>query len=60
MRCKASGRYRFLTPDQLIAEVRTRDHYGPIVLHPLVGGMPVEEAWKSVQLLTDIVLPALS
>jgi hypothetical protein len=29
------------------------------VLHPLVGGMPVDEAWKSVQLLTDVVLPAL-
>lgn len=28
-------------------------------MHPLVGAMPVEEAWKSVQLLTDQVLPAL-
>lgn len=57
---KASGRYRFLTPDQLIAEVREVDDYGPIVLHPLVGGMPVDEAWKSVQLLADVVLPALT
>ncbi|QLL07275.1 LLM class flavin-dependent oxidoreductase [Mycobacterium vicinigordonae] len=58
---KASGRYRFLTPEQLIAEVRGAEHcYGPIVLHPLVGGMPVDEAWKSVQLLTDKVLPVLS
>jgi alkanesulfonate monooxygenase SsuD/methylene tetrahydromethanopterin reductase-like flavin-dependent oxidoreductase (luciferase family) len=57
---KASGRYRFLTPDQLIAEVRDAPDYGPIVLHPLVGGMPVEEAWKSVQLLVDKVVPALS
>jgi hypothetical protein len=30
------------------------------VLHPLVGGMPVDEAWKSVQLLVDSVLPALT
>lgn len=57
---KASGRYRFLTPDQLIAEVRDADNYGPLVMHPLVGGMPVDEAWKSVQLLTDKVLPALA
>jgi hypothetical protein len=56
---KASGRYRFLTPDQLIAEVRESDEYGPLVMHPLVGGMPVDEAWKSVQLLTDKVLPAV-
>jgi hypothetical protein len=30
------------------------------VLHPLVGGMPVDEAWKSLQLLTDRVQPALA
>ena len=57
---RASRRYRFLTPEQLIAEVRGADNYGPLVLHPLVGGMPVDEAWKSVQLLTDSVLPALT
>jgi alkanesulfonate monooxygenase SsuD/methylene tetrahydromethanopterin reductase-like flavin-dependent oxidoreductase (luciferase family) len=57
---KASGRYRFLTPDELITEVRDTSNYGPIVLHPLVGGMPVEEAWKSVQLLVDQVVPALT
>jgi alkanesulfonate monooxygenase SsuD/methylene tetrahydromethanopterin reductase-like flavin-dependent oxidoreductase (luciferase family) len=56
---RASGRYRFLTPDQLIAEVRGADDYGPLVLHPLVGGMPIDEAWTSVQLLVDRVLPAL-
>jgi alkanesulfonate monooxygenase SsuD/methylene tetrahydromethanopterin reductase-like flavin-dependent oxidoreductase (luciferase family) len=57
---RASGRYRFLTPDQLIAEVRDATDYGPMVLHPLVGGMPVDEAWKSVQLLVDKVVPALA
>ncbi|WP_328356338.1 LLM class flavin-dependent oxidoreductase [Mycobacterium sp. NBC_00419] len=57
---RASGRYRFLTPEELIAEVRGAEDFGPITLHPLVGGMPIEEAWKSVQLLTDEVLPALS
>lgn len=57
---RASGRYRFLTPDELIAEVRGAENYGPLVLHPLVGGMPIDEAWKSVQLLTDKVLPALA
>jgi alkanesulfonate monooxygenase SsuD/methylene tetrahydromethanopterin reductase-like flavin-dependent oxidoreductase (luciferase family) len=56
---RASGRYRFLTPDQLIAEIRDAADYGPLVLHPLVGGMPVDEAWKSLQLLVEKVLPAL-
>jgi len=53
-------RYRFLTPDQIIAEVRDSGNHGPIVLHPLVGGMPDDEAWNSVQLLVDKVLPALT
>jgi hypothetical protein len=55
---KAAGRYRFMTPEELIADVSANPH-DHIVLHPLVGAMPVEEAWKSVQLLTDEVLPAL-
>lgn len=55
---RAAGRYRFMSPEQLIADVKENpdDH---IVLHPLVGAMPIDEAWKSVQLLTDEVLPAL-
>jgi len=56
---RASGRYRFLTPDELIAEYRSAPDFGPITLHPLVGAMPVEAAWESVRLLTDSVLPAL-
>jgi len=57
---RASGKYRILTPDELIAEIRGTDQYGPLVMHPLVGGMPVDAAWQSVQLLTDTVLPALT
>ena len=49
-----------MTPDQLIAEVRGAPDFGPLVLHPLVGAMPVDEAWKSVELLVDKVLPALA
>lgn len=57
---RASGRYRFLTPGELIAEIRDSDDYGPLVMHPLVGGMPADEAWRSVQLLADRVLPAFA
>jgi alkanesulfonate monooxygenase SsuD/methylene tetrahydromethanopterin reductase-like flavin-dependent oxidoreductase (luciferase family) len=57
---KASGRYRFLTPDELVAEVRECPDYGSMMFHPLVGGMPIDEAWKSVQLLTDKVIPQLA
>jgi hypothetical protein len=56
---RASGRYRFLTPDELVAEARDCPDYGPMVFHPLVGGMPIDEAWKSVQLFIDVVMPQL-
>lgn len=55
---KASSKYRFLTPEQLLEEAQDPD-YGPMVFHPVVGGMPVDEAWRSVQLLTDKVIPHL-
>lgn len=57
---RASGRYRFLTPDELVAEAEDCPDYGAMVFHPLVGGMPIDEAWKSVQLFTDDVIPRLS
>lgn len=57
---RASGRYRFLTPDELVREANDSADFGAMVFHPLVGGMPINEAWKSVQLFTDEVLPNLS
>ena len=56
---RASGRYRVLTPDQLLDELAEQGAEASVTLHPLVGGMPVDEAWKSVHLLTDQVLPRL-
>jgi alkanesulfonate monooxygenase SsuD/methylene tetrahydromethanopterin reductase-like flavin-dependent oxidoreductase (luciferase family) len=52
-------RYRFMTPAELIADIRANPR-DPLVLHPLVGAMPIDEAWKSVQLLTDEVLPEVT
>ncbi|HUO39645.1 MAG TPA: hypothetical protein VMU34_18190 [Mycobacterium sp.] len=61
-----------MTPDELIRDLAAdaeradaeradaeRADAEPLVLHPLVGGMPLDEAWKSLHLLTDHVLPAL-
>ncbi|MEU1852068.1 LLM class flavin-dependent oxidoreductase [Streptomyces sp. NPDC019990] len=51
---RAEGVYRILTPEQCA---------GPgldsCVLHPLAGGMPVEEGWRSLQLFCEQVLPVL-
>lgn len=52
---RASGQYRVLTPDELVAEAS-----GFVSLHPLMGGLPVEEAWRSLRLLETEVLPRLS
>jgi alkanesulfonate monooxygenase SsuD/methylene tetrahydromethanopterin reductase-like flavin-dependent oxidoreductase (luciferase family) len=52
---RAEGVYRVLTPDECVA--LGHDTY---VLHPLAGGMPLEEGWRSLRLFTEEVLPALA
>ena len=42
----------FLTP----IRPRVRRRCGVRTLHPLVGGMPIDEAWRSVELFADAVL----
>ncbi|MFE9119708.1 LLM class flavin-dependent oxidoreductase [Streptomyces sp. NPDC007172] len=51
---RAEGVYRVLTPEQCAALASDS-----LVLHPLCGGMPVDEAWNSLHLFCDRVLPAL-
>ena len=51
---RAAGQYRVVTPDELVAEAS-----GFVSLHPLMGGLPVEEAWSSLRLIETDVLPRL-
>ncbi|OYP15151.1 LLM class flavin-dependent oxidoreductase [Streptomyces sp. FBKL.4005] len=51
---RAEGVYRVLTPEQCVAQ-----GLDSLVLHPLVGGMPVEEGWRSLRLFAERVVPAL-
>ncbi|PTM86220.1 LLM class flavin-dependent oxidoreductase [Streptomyces sp. VMFN-G11Ma] len=51
---RAEGIYRILTPDQCVQQGLDN-----LVLHPLAGGMPVEEGWRSLQLFAEQVLPQL-
>lgn len=51
---RASGQYRVLTPDELVAEAD-----GFVSLHPLMGGLPVDEAWSSLRLIETEVMPQL-
>jgi alkanesulfonate monooxygenase SsuD/methylene tetrahydromethanopterin reductase-like flavin-dependent oxidoreductase (luciferase family) len=51
---RAEGVYRVLTPGQCV-ELGLDN----LVLHPLAGGMPVEEGWRSLRLFAERVVPEL-
>jgi alkanesulfonate monooxygenase SsuD/methylene tetrahydromethanopterin reductase-like flavin-dependent oxidoreductase (luciferase family) len=57
---RKSGRYLILTPDELVDRLRARGGRGFVALYPLCGGMPIDEGWRSLHLLTDQVLPRLA
>jgi alkanesulfonate monooxygenase SsuD/methylene tetrahydromethanopterin reductase-like flavin-dependent oxidoreductase (luciferase family) len=56
---RAEGIYRILTPDEAIAMGKA-DPMVNFAFHPLIGGMPIDAAWQSLQLYADKVLPALT
>lgn len=56
---RAEGIYQVCTPDELVDRLGAAGPGGFVTLHPLVGGMPIDEGWKSLQLYTDAVLPRL-
>jgi alkanesulfonate monooxygenase SsuD/methylene tetrahydromethanopterin reductase-like flavin-dependent oxidoreductase (luciferase family) len=56
---RTSGRYRVLTPEQYLAELRDARPFAIGQLHPLMGGIPPEVAWQSLRLLEQRVLPNL-
>ncbi|MCU1587872.1 MAG: hypothetical protein JWN31_1365, partial [Frankiales bacterium] len=56
---RAGDVYLVATPDELVERCRS----GEIRLlstHPLCGGMPAEPSWECLELLSSVVMPALS
>lgn len=51
---KQEGKYRVLTPEQAIQTVLES---GSLHLAPLTGGVPLDIAWRSLQLFEDAVQP---
>ncbi len=51
---REEGIYVVMTPEEAIAEAASA---GNVVLHPLVGGMPVDAGWECINLFLDEVLP---
>ncbi len=57
---RREGVYRIVTPEECVALAReSGDDGSGLVLHPLCGGMPVEEGWRSLRLFAEKVLPQL-
>lgn len=53
---RACGDYAVVTPDKCVEMVRES---GQLRLHPLMGGLPPELAWESLELVASEVLPRL-
>jgi alkanesulfonate monooxygenase SsuD/methylene tetrahydromethanopterin reductase-like flavin-dependent oxidoreductase (luciferase family) len=56
---RATGQYKIMTPDELIAAAREMSPLDSILFHPLMGGMNPELSWASLRLFEQKVLPAL-
>lgn len=54
---KASGMWQVLTPDECVALAHRT---GFVSLHPLMGGIPFDLGWESLQLYVDSVAPRLA
>ena len=54
---KASGVYRVVTPDEYVA---LAEEMGNVLFHPLMGGIPADLGWESLELFASKVLPRLT
>ncbi|OBI03032.1 luciferase [Mycolicibacter heraklionensis] len=55
---RASTKIEVLTPEELVAQCRAGR--SGVTLHPLIGGLPLDDGWESLRLLVEKVLPALT
>jgi alkanesulfonate monooxygenase SsuD/methylene tetrahydromethanopterin reductase-like flavin-dependent oxidoreductase (luciferase family) len=54
---RATGQYRVLTPEELIAELEAGGPFASATLHPMMGGIPPQVAWESLHLIEQKVIP---
>jgi len=57
---RAEGNYLIVTPDECVKIANDLGKWASLVLHPLIGGMPPEQAWSSLELLSSKVMPNLT
>jgi alkanesulfonate monooxygenase SsuD/methylene tetrahydromethanopterin reductase-like flavin-dependent oxidoreductase (luciferase family) len=56
---KAFPNFQVVTPEQAIAYARTLGPDGRLSIQPLIGGLPPEIAWRSLDLFERQVMPGL-
>lgn len=56
---RAEGIYKVQTPAEAIADAQAKGPAASFVLHPLIGGMPIEAGWECMRLFVDHVQPGL-
>ncbi|WP_432094318.1 LLM class flavin-dependent oxidoreductase [Streptomyces sp. bgisy100] len=56
---RREGVYRIVTPEECLALAEPAGG-DALVLHPLCGGLPVDEGWRSLHLFGEQVLPRLN
>ncbi len=57
---RATGQYRVLTPDDLVAELQAGGPFAFALFHPMMGGIPPELGWSSLRLFEEEVLPRVT
>jgi alkanesulfonate monooxygenase SsuD/methylene tetrahydromethanopterin reductase-like flavin-dependent oxidoreductase (luciferase family) len=57
---RAEGKYAIRTPAEVVAQAKAEGDLAGINLHPLCGGIPVDQAWEYLQLFFDKVVPEIS
>ena len=56
---RAANEFAVVTPDECVALAMALGRDGELVFQPLMGGMPPELGWRSLELFAAAVLPAL-
>jgi alkanesulfonate monooxygenase SsuD/methylene tetrahydromethanopterin reductase-like flavin-dependent oxidoreductase (luciferase family) len=56
---RTSGVYKVVTPDECIELANELGDFGTLLFHPLMGGIPPDLAWESLELFEAKVLPRL-
>jgi alkanesulfonate monooxygenase SsuD/methylene tetrahydromethanopterin reductase-like flavin-dependent oxidoreductase (luciferase family) len=56
---RQSGVYKVVTPDECVELASELGDFGTLLFHPLMGGIPPDLAWESLELFEAKVLPRL-